>query len=131
MRNIDIFNLITAEVFAASYEQFPVEISIVSEDMAQSIANYFPQDLHEEVVKNARESVFSTVEWLGRSGYLYVKDQHDMGFGRVTLTPKALALLNQVPSSLQESIGSEMIKRAKEFSSIALIESVKLMFSNS
>ncbi|MCC4860689.1 hypothetical protein [Vibrio splendidus] len=130
MRNIEIFNLITAEIFARSYAVFPNEIKILSDEIALSVKEYYPEDLQLKILNEARESVFSTVDWLGRSGYIFVKDQHDIGFGRVTLTPKTLSLLNQIPSSLQHSMGNEFIKQSKALSSVAVVEAVKLLFSN-
>lgn len=130
MRNIEIFNLITAEIFAKSYAVFPNEIKILADEIALSVKEYYPEDLQLEILNEARESVFSTVDWLGRSGYIFVKDQHDIGFGRVTLTPKALSLLDQIPSSLQHSMGNEFIKQSKALSSVAVVEAVKLLFSN-
>lgn len=130
MRNIEIFNLITAEIFARSYAVFPNEIKILSDEIALSVKEYYPEDLQLEILNEARESVFSTVDWLGRSGYIFVKDQHDIGFGRVTLTPKTLSLLNKIPSSLQHSMGNEFIKQSKALSSVGVVEAVKLLFSN-
>ncbi|MGF1713260.1 hypothetical protein L4C37_22200 [Vibrio kagoshimensis] len=129
MRNIEIFNLITAEIFARSYASFPNEIHVFSDEIAQSVKEYYPEEIQLEVANEARESVFSTVDWLGRSGYIFVKDEQDIGFGRVTLTSKTLLLLDQIPSSLQHSMGHEFIKQSKALSSVAVVEAVKLLFS--
>ncbi|MDF4881406.1 hypothetical protein P3558_24435, partial [Vibrio parahaemolyticus] len=66
---------------------------------------------------------------LEQAGYIWVEAQSDGSFYSVTLTPKTLELMNMVPNSLQESIGSKLVSAASEVSKQGAISTVVTMLA--
>ncbi|AMF97726.1 hypothetical protein AL538_08335 [Vibrio harveyi] len=121
MKNIEMFNLVVAEVTGLCYEHFPQRIDVTSHTVAEKIANYY--DIDEDDAEAVSDFIYvstemadSTVNWLQQAGYLWVEGQSDYSFYGVTLTPKALELMNMVPDSLEETIGSKLVSSAKAIS---------------
>ncbi|BCG12678.1 hypothetical protein R7D97_24390 [Vibrio sp. Vb5031] len=134
MRNIDMFNLTVAEIAGLCYENFPHRIDISTHNIAEKLANYYEIDAGntEEVanfIYESTEMVESTANWLEQAGYIWVEAQSDGSFYSVTLTPKTLELMNMVPNSLQESIGSKLVSAASEVSKQGAISTVVTMLA--
>ena len=104
MKNIDQFNEIVGEVFAALYQSFPKKVDLSATEISK--------DKSEGV---DREFVAEAIRWLSDYGYVEVKSIHRMEtFNYCSLTPKGLGILNAVPDSLKEKSASygELITEA-------------------
>jgi selenophosphate synthetase-related protein len=134
MRNIDMFNLSVAEITGLCYENFPHRIEITTHNIAEKLTNYYEidEDNTEEVadfIHESTEMVESTAYWLEQAGYIWVEAQADGSFYNVTLTPKTLEIMNMVPNSLQESIGSKLVSTASEISKQGAISTAVTMLA--
>lgn len=107
MSNLDMFNEITAKVFAECYEKFPMPVDFREIDLVP-----------EECIDPNAEGVFSyTFSWLHDYGYItYAEPELPIdSFMHVRLTEKGISVLNMIPDSLKEKVtmGSKISNAVK------------------
>ncbi len=104
MKNIDYFNEYTAKIFAKLYQEFPRRCSIeISKITGKDNRN-----------KKETELCTDTLYWLREHGYIIYDDKDKILDGDIVscvLSDKGLAVLNQVPESLnaEQSYGDKLI----------------------
>ena len=125
MSNLDMFNEITAKVFAECYENFPVTIDCNQDDYVTTVDT------------GPNEIFYETMLWLKEYDYITFWE-HEMGartFYHVQLTEKGLSALNMVPDSLKEKvtmgskIASAVKSGAKDIMSECIRQAVKYSIS--
>lgn len=112
MSNIDLFNLIVAEIFSRLYKSFPVGIEYRYEEVALKIMNDVNLDAQDyDEKRRVGKVVFYSNLWLKKSGYIYAQGD-EFSSRSATLTAKALESLYRIPEGLesQDSIGSMLAK---------------------
>jgi hypothetical protein len=124
MINIDKFNELTARIFSDLYETFPVTQVIISHRLvgisdAEYEDLYFAAATGDEIKcakRNEDQFAKATIIWLCQFDYL--AGDYNPGHlpSELTLTPKTLALLNQVPASLDnaKTFGDSIIDAVKQ-----------------
>ena len=125
MSNLDMFNEITAKVFAECYENFPVTIDCNQDDYVTTVDT------------EPNEIFYETMLWLKEYDYITFWE-HEMEartFYHVQLTEKGLSALNMVPDSLKEKvtmgskIASAVKSGAKDIMSECIRQAVKYSIS--
>src|SRR5262245_57683524 len=107
--NIQEFNRIAGLVFAQLYAQFPTEVDIDR----QAIANAFGVEGSDwgghqlPSGKSFDEVLSGTIGWLKHQGYTASFGDHPSQ--RVMLTEKGSAALNAVPQGLSATVGSSLV----------------------
>jgi hypothetical protein len=107
--NIEKFDELTARIFAALYEDFPVPRSLSAEQYGVDCNAVFAEPDRIDSVSFKDLNFFcSTVQWLSASGYVEYATELNMGtFSDVTLTAKGLEVLKATPASLKAPEGGE------------------------
>lgn len=132
MTNLEIFNIAVGEIFGECYREFPVKINISCTEIAMAVAERYDEEEimeRDDLIKKETKVVFDAVDWLVKSGYLWISDgDSSLKYYGVTLTPKGLEVLNSIPSSLQqkETIGQILSRGIKSLSKEAITETVKI-----
>jgi hypothetical protein len=132
MQNIELFNLAAKEILGMCYESFPNRVKVDSKKIANKVLKYYDRsELNEDKVNEIVKVCHSTAEWLEQANYIWVRFKAGNEFNSVTLTPKALELLNLMPEALkvQESLGSILMKGSKTIGKTGALEAVKILFS--
>ncbi|WP_154656482.1 hypothetical protein [Novilysobacter defluvii] len=105
MTNNELFEIIAARMFAKCLEAHPIGVDFEFHALAYEAT---PRNEDGELQDRATEVARSTFRWLEREGYIYVGHVEDsisyglISAGDVSLTGRALAILNAVPGVLQE-----------------------------
>jgi len=105
MKNIEMFNKITAGIFAELYEAFPKPIILQCEEFCNR---------HE--TKGAEDICKATVEFLEAEGLVRFKSASGHGlFASISLTMRGFAVLKKVPNSVkpEESVGEIVVEKLK------------------
>lgn len=130
MKNIDSFNIAVAEVFGRCYEAFPLRVNITIIEIGDVIRETIDPDCNHDIDLRSEEYGIAreSVNWLTQAGYLWCHQQSNTSFHQVTLSPKALEILNAVPNTLQvkESLGEQLSKGVKQIGRETAMEAVKL-----
>jgi len=107
MKNIEMFNRLSACLFAELYETFPK--SIVHLSVMKFCEKYGCEE--------AQDVFKATMEFLAYEGLIRYKDSTATvsGFSHVILTLKGFGVLGEVPNSLKpkESVGEVVIEKIK------------------
>ncbi|MEP3350300.1 MAG: hypothetical protein ABJN96_10170 [Marinomonas sp.] len=118
MNNIDEFNLVTGEIFGECYRSFPVPVRIEKRAIGQKLKDSL-NIAHDPNRINLDDREYKLIEhslsWLIQAGYIWTEGN----VSKVTsldirLSPLGLETLNQIPESLDESLGSKLAKGSKE-----------------
>ncbi|MCR9865153.1 hypothetical protein [Vibrio parahaemolyticus] len=131
MNNIELFNLATSEIVARCYESFPGRVSFTYQELSDEVSQYYDpnevNDKAQEIIAICRE----TTVWLEQAGYLWINRRTYQDSVNVTLSPKAFEALNMMPDSLsgKESIGTVLMKEAKETGKASVLSAVRLFLS--
>jgi hypothetical protein len=142
MSNIQLFDTYTAEIFKILYENFPVCKDIKPHEIVNSIEAKYEERPIGDIPMIERQICSSALHWLRDNNLISVyapskktftsSDDVSMDelFSCVVLTAKGLAVLKQVPKSIQEgaSLGEEisdavkkgMFSKASELVGVAL-----------
>ena len=105
MKNIELFDGYTAEIFAGLYRTFPIKGAID----ARNLSGHFETDEFGTIIngKGAKSHEFevarSTIEWLYDTGYIRGDEPSEYGISRAVLSPMGLAVLKAAPESLSAS----------------------------
>lgn len=118
-KNLDLFNQQTAEIFAVLWENFPVPQIINYQKFNAALPDDYFDQLNSPEMKTLnqlRSVVEGTFTFLGDSGYIQYKTDHQTYFHDVRLTEKALAVLNKKPEVLagNETMGDKIISAVKD-----------------
>ncbi len=110
MKNMDLFNQYSAEIFSMLYLAFPEPIGLD----ALSISGHQEIDENGSPEKEAKICK-ATIQWLADTGYLSFQDEYQYGAGDAVLTAKGLEVLKAVPGSLKNggSIGDKIVTTLK------------------
>lgn len=110
MKNMDLFNAYTAEIFSILYQCFPEPAPL---DVLK-ISGHTEVDDYGQMEKPAK-ICRDTVEWLSNTGYLTYEQNFECGVSGAVLTAKGLEVLKVVPASLErgDSIGEKIVKTMK------------------
>ena len=123
--NIQLFNLITGDLFAKLYESFPVPCEI---DFASLGMNFIdPSDYDGSFAISSFAE--DTTKWLSDANYVWLESPSHMGAkSTARLTPKGLEILRAIPASLEEKIplGEKLIEFSKKTVADSLSDTVKL-----
>lgn len=117
--NIQLFDEITAKLFANLYESFPL-----------------PADINCLSVTGCHEVeagiCVHTLRWLGDEGFINVGQMYQHGGGGIVLTSKGLAALKAVPSGLEgkTSIGERLQAAVNAGAIPTAVEILKLIFTS-
>lgn len=124
--NMQLFDEITARVFAKLYEAFPLAISID----CMTLMGISQIDDYGRVTREA-DLCIHALRWLGDEGYLKAD-----GFGQchasgVVLTAKGLAALKSSPESLEykQTLGERMVSAINNDAISAAVGVVGLILS--
>ncbi|CAE6902880.1 hypothetical protein ACOMICROBIO_LMKGKHOH_02193 [Vibrio sp. B1FIG11] len=117
MKSIDVFNIISFEMFYRCLDNFPAPTFISRSDVASEVHNYISGLSNAPSLQVLDEKVFHTGLWLRDEGYVTDKGSAGEGFSFV-LSERGLAALNTKPSSLSggESFGDEISKGLRDIS---------------
>lgn len=105
MKNIEMFNTITAGVFAELYGAFPKPILLQCEEFCGR-----------HNCKDAEDICKATVEFLEAEGLVRYKSTTGHGhFAYISLTMRGFAVLKKVPNSVkpEESVGEILVEKLK------------------
>lgn len=100
MKNIEYFDLYTAEVLATLYMEFPRRCTLTCEEITKKKNSMDSMTYHKE-----NDICGDTIRWLQESGYLIYKEDRMFVFERCVLSAKGLEVLKQSPKSLQPQEG--------------------------
>ncbi|MBK6510725.1 MAG: hypothetical protein IPG64_25485 [Haliea sp.] len=133
MTNIETFNIAVAVVFGKCYTAFPLRVNIDIADLGKTIQETLDPDCENDIDMREPEYAIAreSTRWLIDAGYLWCTSQRNMSFAAVTLTPKALEILNAVPEQLhtRTSFGEELGKGVKEIGRDAAKDFVKAVLA--
>ena len=109
MKNTDIFNIISFEIFYRCLDEFPSPAYFSIEDVANQVHSYCSGLSSPPDKKRIESKVSNTTIWLKQEGYLVDRGSGDTGFS-VVLSERGLHALNLKPSSLSsnESFGDRI-----------------------
>lgn len=105
MKNIEMFNTITAGVFAELYKAFPKPVLLQCEEFCLKYE-----------AKGAEDICKATVEFLEAEGLVRFKSASGHGhFAHISLTMRGFAVLKKVPDSVKphESVGELLVEKLK------------------
>lgn len=130
MNNNELFEVIAARMFSACLEAHPVGVDF---DFLRLAFESTPGNEDGELHGRATEVAKSTFRWLEREGYVHAGGvEEGIGAGLrtaydVTLTGRALAVLNAVPDVLQERrpLKDKILGAVRSGSVTAMQESIK------
>lgn len=133
-KNLDLFNLQTAEIFAVLWENFPVPQIFKYEKFNAALPDdYFEQCNSTEMVElmKLRSVVEGTFKFLCENGYIHYETDHQTHFRDVRLTEKSLLVLNMKLESLEgkETIGDNIIKAVKNGTPAVIVGTVTNLFT--
>ncbi|OCH36188.1 hypothetical protein A6D99_16520 [Aliivibrio fischeri] len=132
LENIEKFNLTVSEILSRSYESFPSEINFYYRDIAFSVAQYYGEDYFQDNGLNLEIICRDTMTWLEQAGYLWLRFPvgQEQSHG-VRLSPKALELMNMIPTSLDQkkSIGDILLGGVKETGKLGALDAIKALLS--
>lgn len=130
MTNNELFEVIAARMFSKCLEAHPVGVDFEFHTLAfEATPGNEDGDLQDRATDVAR----STFRWLEREGYIYVGHVADyvseglVSAHDVSLTGRALAVLNAVPDVLQERkpLKDRILSAVRSGSVTAMQESIK------
>jgi hypothetical protein len=103
MKNSDIFNIASFEIFHACSEYLPIPAVIEASEVAMNVAGYFElseddQEFHNQF-ENIVNVVYHTLDWLIRENFLSDQGSSDTNY-LVTFTLQGLNSINGVPSAI-------------------------------
>lgn len=128
--NIEKFNIITAQIFAILYREFPVPHFIPITDFGTDGTEQY---LGPGIPKNKEvEFLFAVFSWLGNAGYItFSQFDHHYGAKEVVLTAKGLETLKAIPSSLSDdkTAGELVLDAVKSGASDSMSEAVKFILA--
>lgn len=132
MKNNELFEVLAALIFSKSLEAHPVGVDFEFHKLAYEAT---PGNEDGDLQDRATEVARSTFRWLEREGYIragHVADYLSEGLvsaGDVTLTGRALAVLNAVPDVLKDSkpIRERLLAAVRSGSATAMQEAIKLL----
>lgn len=117
--NIENFDLLTAKLFAALYESFPVPVALTAEQYGVDVDSAFdfadPVSVDPAAFK-ALDFFCATVRWLEAYGYLTYQSETNGGFFfDASLTAKGLEVLKATPASLSstKTLGEYIVEGTK------------------
>lgn len=124
--NIQLFDEITAKLFANLYESFPLPADI----NCLSVTGCHEVDECGRISREAGICVH-TLRWLGDEGFINVGQMYQHGGGGIVLTSKGLAALKAVPSGLEgkTSIGERLQAAVNAGAIPTAVEILKLIFT--
>lgn len=99
MKSIDIFNVISFEVFYRCLDSFPVPLFISSKELAGRIKYCLGELISTSEIKDLDDKSYHTLMWLRDEGYITSLGAAGDGF-TVVLSQKGLTALNVMPVSL-------------------------------
>jgi hypothetical protein len=107
------FNEITAVIFGRLYASFPAPISIRPDAIAHALGF---QDLQAQMPsgRTFNEVLHHTVQWLTSEDF--IRSGHPLPLERLVLTAKAIAVMNIVPPSLSQPLGSQLADATEQVS---------------
>lgn len=130
MTNNELFEVIAARMFSKCLEAHPVGVDFDFHALAFEAT---PRNEDGELQDRATDVARSTFRWLEREGYIYVGHVQEyiseglVSAGDVSLTGRALAVLNAVPDVLQgrKTIKDRILGAVRSGSVTAMQEAVK------
>ncbi|MDO9080545.1 MAG: hypothetical protein Q7U44_07060 [Desulfuromonadales bacterium] len=118
MTNIQGFNILCLGILNHLYDNFPKKVELKPASICEIV---LPNDLNFEEAFNASALASETIDFLDAEGLIACGQKVYGGFLNVRLTMKGLAVLNAIPSSLQEKTAkNSSIERIKELFSKAI-----------
>jgi hypothetical protein len=111
--NMQEFNEITAVIFGQLYNAFPLPKNIDPDEIAAVLGLSNPRHLMPSG-RPFKELLSLTLQWLKAEHF--IQSGHPLALGNVTLTTKAMAVMNVVPPSLSRPLGSELADATKQAS---------------
>ncbi|MGV6851298.1 MAG: hypothetical protein ACWA5R_03845 [bacterium] len=125
--NIELFDEITAKVFAKLYTQFPVATGVDCLDVAdcQQVDDFGKPTREAEIC-------VSTLRWLADEGFIKVQAFTQFGGTGIVLTSQGLTKLKAVPDSVEskQTIGERLQVAVSAGAIPAAIEVLKLFFAS-
>ncbi|MEM4958769.1 MAG: hypothetical protein QXX12_02720 [Nanopusillaceae archaeon] len=124
MKNMELFDLYAAKVFATLYETFPERTNLYLSQITKTDID--PEEPLSKEAQIARE----TILWLKENNYLTFRSDEFFLFTEVRLTEKGLSLLKR-PESLkgEKSFGERLIGALKTGGETALKELIRVIIS--
>jgi hypothetical protein len=123
--NIQLFDLITGELFAQLYESFPAPCEIEFTSLGVKFID--PSDYDGSFMIS--DFAEDTAKWLSDADYIWLVFPESIEAKHTArLTPKGLAILKSIPDSLKEktSLGERMVDFSKRTVAESLSDTVKL-----
>jgi hypothetical protein len=123
--NIELFNLITGDLFAQLYESFPEPTKIDFDTLGIKFIE--PSDYHGAL--SVSQFSEATVRWLADAEYIWLDPPATLdGKHTARLSPKGLEILRAIPDSLEEKIplGEKIVEFSKKTIATSLSDTVKL-----
>lgn len=119
MNNIERFNLYTAHILSTLYENFPMPKELEARKIVDAMKDAIPVEAGQQ--SDATNFVGHTLLWLSENGF--VGRLGEISPFRYVLAPKALEVMNSLPSALQgkkspkdeKSVGETLVEATKDF----------------
>ncbi|GFD91075.1 hypothetical protein KUL152_33010 [Tenacibaculum sp. KUL152] len=120
MRNIEIFEALSALLFAKLYEQFPLRVDVNAYDIALSLGDELWDESSTPITEGSDIKTINrnkspaglskpTIQWLKYAGLVDYISQDGSTFKQVCLTPKGLESIKVKPEN-----ESRLLKAAKD-----------------
>ncbi|OQX16190.1 MAG: hypothetical protein BWK73_04820 [Thiothrix lacustris] len=124
--NIRHFDEISARIFAALYESFPLPLDIDCIELTKAAEI----EANGAATKETRICI-ATLTWLQEEGYLKYQVKGKFDAFNIVLTAKGLSVLKAVPSSLETktSIGERLVTAVKSGAINTAVEVLKIIFA--
>ena len=107
MKNINLFDEYTAQIFSILYQAFPEKTAL---DVLKISGHEGVSD--DGAMEKPARICRSTIEWLSTAGYVDYESNFECGVFGAVLTAKGLEVLKAVSASLKsrESIGEKIVR---------------------
>ncbi len=107
LKNIEYFDIYTAEILVKLYSEFPCRCRVSCEEITGKVNDMDTMTYYKE-----NDICSDTVRWLFESGYLIYKEDRTLFFDGCVLSAKGLEVLKQSPKSLtpQQGYGEKLVE---------------------